>query len=86
MEIPKCRNFLEGTCERSDIVLSENRDGKSYTLFCRTCQSVHVWTRSKIKAQARQQNILKRRREMTDREQRLARQAVRFLPPKRGWV
>jgi hypothetical protein len=86
MEIPKCANWREGKCERSDIVMSEARDGKSYILFCRTCKLLHVWSRSKVKAQARAQVQEKRRNEMSAREREQAKRAVKFYAPKQGWA
>ena len=86
MQVPKCANWLQGTCERSDTVVAETRNGQAYVILCRTCKSINVWSRSKVKGQAREQARLKRLHEMNERERKVARQAVKFLPPKRGWA
>jgi len=85
MEVPKCANFLEGKCERSDTVVGETKDGRAYVVFCRTCKLVHGWSRSKTISQAREQVRAKRVNEMTARERQQARQAVKFYAPATGW-
>lgn len=51
-DLPLCRNFLEGSCERSDQILLAETDA-AWTFGCGTCRSVWVVTKPRERAKAR---------------------------------
>ena len=86
MEIPPCANFKDGLCPRSDTVIAETRKGDAYVIVCRTCKGINVWSRSKVKAQAKEQLRLKRIHEASERDRQAAARAVKFYAPRQGWI
>jgi hypothetical protein len=80
VDIPKCRNFLAGSCERSDPVILDD-SGDHYQFGCRTCRCGWVVTKPIGIERARMENEVKRRNQMkfTESDKAL------FLSPQGGW-
>lgn len=57
--LPTCGNFLAGSCERSDVVLSKETDS-AYVLTCRTCASINVFPKDRNEDAGRYQAYLKK--------------------------
>ena len=58
-DLPSCFNFRRGTCERSDMTISEERDD-CWVLLCRTCKSIQVSSKPDQTARARYRVQLER--------------------------
>jgi hypothetical protein len=68
-DLPRCPNFLERSCERSELVLLKETDQVRH-FFCRNCKLDWVVSRSKVKAQAADELQRDRIRKATPTEQR----------------
>ena len=73
-ELPKCQNFVEGTCERSDVYISKETDD-AFVFACRTCKSINVWPKSKAEGAGKYESFLKHKaaREAQERAERMKR-------------
>jgi hypothetical protein len=69
MEIPRCPNNLEGSCERSDTFVEKEGDD-FFTIRCRTCNGINVWPKDKDEQRGRYDAFLKR--QLAERERLLA--------------
>ncbi len=81
-QLPKCPNWREKRCERSDLVLM-GEDERYYRFFCRTCSLFWVWSKDKQRSEARELARVKKLQELSERERN--RIAV-FYAPKGGWA
>lgn len=59
-QIPPCANHLEGTCERSDTIVSKETD-TSFVIYCRTCKSVNVFPKDRDEKSGRYNAFLSRK-------------------------
>ena len=59
-DIPKCGNFLAGSCERSDTYVEAERHD-AFVIRCRTCKGVNIWPHDQSERAARYQAFLKRK-------------------------
>jgi hypothetical protein len=59
MELPKCGNFLAGTCERSSTYVSRETDS-AFVITCRTCRSHNIWPKDNSDKSAKYQAWMKK--------------------------
>lgn len=61
-DIPKCPNFLEGKCERSDTFVEAERQN-CFVIRCRTCKTINVWPFDNEDNKGRYEAFLRRKLE-----------------------
>lgn len=66
-DLPKCPNFLEGRCERSEPhYAGEPRDGSADSFICGCCKLFWVVSRPRTKEQGKHVAKLKRMQRASD--------------------
>ena len=83
--LPICANFREGKCPRSDLRIAAETPN-FFTFNCHTCGLEWVWSKPRMKEEARYDRELKRVREATERDRIQSEKALVFGAPKGGWA
>jgi hypothetical protein len=66
MELPPCPNYREGSCERSDVIVSKETDN-AFVIYCKTCKSINVFPKDRDEKSAKYQLFLKKQADMEER-------------------
>lgn len=73
MNIPRCPNFLEGKCERSDTrYAGETKDKTADAIICHTCKLFWLISKPKVVGQAKYENHIERMKKATEADRRQA--------------